>query len=140
MMIVSGYPVFICWFSESIFLRREIYIFLLFKISSRFYSPKKSSNCFFIVYLLIVFCVGTEFKFLFKSLNVFVLDFSACGQLGFVSLVCSSVVLLPSLFLTTVLTANFGLYFKEANYLNLHCCNSFFVAVSLEVLVFLISL
>ena len=137
-MIVSGYPVFICWFSESIFLRREIYIFLLFKISSRFYSPKKIFKIASLLYLYLN--SESEFKFLFKSLNVFVLDFSACAQLGFVSLVCSSVVLLPSLFLTTVLTANFGLYFKEANYLNLRCCKSFFVAVSLEVLVFLISL
>ena len=70
MMIVSEYPFIICWFFESAFFRREIFIFLIFEISSKFYLSKKSSNCLFIVSLLIVFCVEAKFKFLFKSLKV----------------------------------------------------------------------
>ena len=70
MMIVGGYPVFIFWFFESVFFRRDIFIFLIFEISSKFYSSKKSSNCLFIESLLIVLCVGTKFKCLFKSLKV----------------------------------------------------------------------
>lgn len=59
-MIVGGYRVFIIY----------IFIFHIFEISSKLYSPKKSSNCFFIVSLLILFCIGTKFQFLSKSLHM----------------------------------------------------------------------
>ena len=95
MMIVRGYPVFICWFFDSIFFRRKIFISLIFETSSQFYLSKKSSNCFFIVSLLIVFCVGTKFKFLFKSLkvslqNLLVLRLITCSARSNLNLIVSS--------------------------------------------------
>ena len=50
MMVVDGYPVFICWSFESIFFRREIFIFVVFEMSSKFYSPKK-------IFKLLVDCI-----------------------------------------------------------------------------------
>ena len=67
MIIVGGYPVFICWFFEFTFLRREIFIILIFELGYKFNSSKKSSNCFFIVSLLIVFLLEqnlNSYKFL----------------------------------------------------------------------------
>ena len=84
----------------------------------------------FMFYLVLFSWWFVEFTFS----NVFVLNFSVCTSLGFLGLGCSSVVLLPSLLSITVLTADFGLYFNELNFLNLRCCKSFLVAISLDVL------
>ena len=74
MVIVGGYPVFICWFFEYVFFRREIFIFIDFEISSKVNSPNKILKLlvyYIVISLLIVFCGGTIFKFFFKSLKVY---------------------------------------------------------------------
>ena len=74
MIIAGGYPVFICWFFESVFFRREIFIFLDFEISSKVNCSNKILKLlvyYIVISLLIVFCVVTKFKFFFKSLKVY---------------------------------------------------------------------
>ena len=46
MRVVSGKLAFICWPFESIFFGRDIIIFLILKISFKFYSPKQISQLF----------------------------------------------------------------------------------------------
>ena len=70
-MTVRGYPVFICWFFESIFFRKMIFIFVIFEIRSKFYLSKKIFKLLlYRVFIDSFFCVRTKFKFLFKSLKV----------------------------------------------------------------------
>ena len=143
MMIVRGYPVFICWFFDSIFFRRKIFISLIFVISSQFYLSKKSSNCFFIVSLLIVFCVGTKFKFLFKSLkvslqNLFVLRLITCSAGSNLNLIVSSSVFCNLIKLSWFVQWFFLLGSRETErsgtrFLNLYVCWMFlFVLLLLD--------
>ena len=63
--LLAGIQLLFVDFFEFVFFRRQIFIFLISETSS-----KISSNCFFIVSLLIVFCVGTKVIFLFRNLKV----------------------------------------------------------------------
>ena len=64
MMFVSGYPVFICWFYESTFFRRMIFIFLIFEISFKFSSPQK-------IFKLLVYYIFIDSFFVSKQNLIF---------------------------------------------------------------------
>ena len=70
-MIVVGIQLLFVGFLNLSSSEDRFLFFLLLKSALSFICLEKSSKCLFYVSLLIVFCVGTKFKFLFKSLKVF---------------------------------------------------------------------
>ena len=68
-LLVNIQFLLVCFLNLSSWKERFVF-FLFLKNALSFIRLKKSSNCLFVVSLLIVFCVGTKFKFLFKSLKV----------------------------------------------------------------------
>ena len=72
--IVGAYPIFICWFLNLSSSEERFLFFLLLKWALSFTRLKKSSSCLFIVFLLIVFCVGTKVSLQ----NLLVLRLTTC--------------------------------------------------------------
>ena len=70
-MIVVGIQLLFVGFLNLSSSEDRFLFFLLLKSALSFICLEKSSNCLFYVSLLIVFCVGMKFKFLLKSLKVF---------------------------------------------------------------------